>query len=355
VTTVGPGWVQLLSNIWNALPVLSTAVAFLGAPIFLLFFLLFAGTPFGRSIGGDGDMLLGLFNDVYEDYRLDQPWLLAKVLSQMFPEEFEPASSRERIILMRLIKHMFPEQLSSLTSWNELTIPSVLIHLAPKKFAQIDFKNLDQYVDKDANYGDMENVRHLFLRIVGFVQQNLPIVVNRLLTPQVEQEIKIFLKSKTEADRLKDNSKGLDLEWLFDRVVAKFRQSSGFNQEAEKPVIVESIDEYQNRPEWLYPKPSVTPPALTGTKCPWGPILCSMNRVSFQRKHGTEDESEKQPVFLQREPKIVPKWIRSIQRKPKSNTSSLEIQTANPNQRLPSYLRRLRINPLSRRSSHYIE
>ena len=87
-TYVGPGWVQLFANIWNALPVLSTAAAFLGAPFLLLFFLLFAGTPFGRSIGGDGDMLLGLFNDVYEDYRLDQPWLLAKVLSQMFPSLF---------------------------------------------------------------------------------------------------------------------------------------------------------------------------------------------------------------------------------------------------------------------------
>ena len=285
-------------------------------------------------------MLLGLFNDVYEDYRLDQPWLFAKILSQMFPEEFEPASSHERIILMKQVKHMFPEQLGGLTSWNELSIPSVLIHLAPQKFAQLDFKHLDQYVDQNANYGDLENIRHLFLRIVGFAQTTVPVIVNRVLTPQVEQEIKFFLRQKTESASLSGAANNLDFEWLFDRIVLKFRQSNSYEPITPEPVAVQ-----HNHPEWIYSKPSEASPIPVGIKCPWGPILCSMNRVSFQRKHVIEKEEEKNPVSQLRRPKIVPNWLRSIKRKSSSNSSSEEISKDKPHQRLPAYFRRLRLNP----------
>jgi len=272
-----------LVPIWNAFPVLGIAALIIASPFLLLLTVLFIGTPFGRSIDGGGDLLLGLFNDLYEDRTLDHPWLIAKILSQMFPEEFNPSSSEERMVLTKYVAKMFPEQLESLQNWKELSIPSVLIHLIPEKFAQVDYKHLDKYLTDDTiDYTETGNLRLLMLRFLTAAKDNLPELAQKYITPEVEEKLRVIVKNSDLISKLKDvipDSSHLDNEWLFDRLMFKIKNFKKFDEEIAGSAPTEPTTQGTTQAETRPTTTSASPTA----KCQWGPILCSINRVSFQR------------------------------------------------------------------------
>jgi hypothetical protein len=278
---------------------------------------LFIGTPFGRSIDGGGDLLLGLFNDLYEDRTLDHPWLIAKILSQMFPEEYNPTSSQERMVLTKYVAKMFPEQLESLQNWKELSIPSVLIHLLPEKFAQVDYKHLDKYLTDDTiDYTETGNLRLLMLRFLTAAQENIPEIAQKYLTTEVEEKLRTVVKNSVFITQMKNvipDSSHLDNEWLFDRLMYKIKNFKKSEEENEESAPTEPTTQGTTQPELRPTTISVSP----APKCQWGPILCSINRVSFQRNADKRGDvaSGKEKEIVSRKPKNVPQWLRSTRRK----------------------------------------
>ena len=178
------------------------------------------------------------------------------------------------MILTKQLTKMFPEQLGGLSTWKELSIPSILIHLAPEKFAQLDFKRLDKYLSKEDNYADMENVRYLFNRFVAVTKDSVPGLIEKILTPELEQQLRSLLKSSTFSEKISNvfpNSDRLNYEWLFDRMILKLRAMKRDQQHHTETTTSE-------------PTTTLEMHSTTDNKCTWGPILCSINRVSFQRK-----------------------------------------------------------------------
>jgi hypothetical protein len=306
---------------------------------------LFIGTPFGRSIDGGGDLLLALFNDLYEDRTLDHPWLIAKILSQMFPEEFNPSSSEERMVLTKYVAKMFPEQLESLQNWKELSIPSVLIHLIPEKFAQVDYKHLDKYLTDDTvDYTETGNLRLLMLRLLTAAKDNLPEFAQKYITPEVEEKLRVIVKNSDLISKLKNvipDSSHLDNEWLFDRLMFKIKNFKKSDEEIEGSAPTEPTTQGTTQPETRPTTTSVSPPP----KCQWGPILCSINRVSFQRnvdKRGDVDAGKIKEI-VSRKPNNVPQWLRAARRK---NATEKALSIKEP-RRVPNMLfRRFLFDPV---------
>lgn len=262
-------------------------------------------------------MLLGLFNDLYEDRTLDHPWLIAKILSQMFPEEYSPSSKEERMVLTRYVAKIFPEQLENLQNWEELSIPSVLIHLLPEKFAQVDYKHLNKYIaDDTVNYTETENLRRLMLRFLTSAKEHVPEFAQKYITPDVEQKLREIVKNSALITRMKDaipDSSNLDNEWLFDRLMFKIKNFKKSEEEIEMLASTEPTTQGTTQTSSRPTTTSVSPPP----KCQWGPILCSINRVSFQRnaeKRGDMDSVNAKEI-VPRQPKQVPQWLRTTRKK----------------------------------------
>lgn len=258
----------------------------------------------------------------------------------MFPDEFYPSSGQERLILTRLLTKMFPEQLESLRNWKELAIPSVLIHLAPEKFAQVDYKHLNKYINNDnVSYSDTGNLRELTLRVLVYARKTLPELANSVLTPEIEDKLRQFLRESTWANEIKQKlpySNKLEPEWLFDRFLLKIKNSSSFD---------DFVDTASMAPEPT--TQTTTQPTTTSKpashKCNWGPILCSINRVSFQRKldrRGEVEELKESPSSTIRRPKDIPQWLRLSRRKAQPN-NTINGSLKNPNRGANVFFRRL--------------
>jgi hypothetical protein len=318
-----------LSNFFSALAnagsEIAVAATFLIVPFFLLVLLTFFGAGFGRSADMNNDLLLRFFNDIYEDGQLDQPWLAAKVISQMFPDEFYPSGNHHRMVLTKQLAKMFPDQLGNLTSWQELSMPSVLIHMAPEKFAPLDFSNLDVYeeLNEADDYADPKNVRHIVLKLLSMAQDTIPKVAGKYVTPEMDDKIKASIKRSKLAKLVQTIIPGAEdkldqVEWLYDRLMTKMRTSQ------EEDVDEQDYEEPQE--ETVEPEKQTTTTAAPWrpARCPWGPVLCSLNRVTFQRNAVKRmDDSEvdiddlllklsEQQEIKDRKPKVLPLWLQNL-------------------------------------------
>lgn len=267
-------------------------------------------------------LLLHVFNDLYEDHKLDQPWKAAKLISQMFPDEFYPSSQHHPMHLSKQVAAMFPDQLGNLTSWQELSLPSILVHLAPEKFAPLDFTDLDGYAENDDDdYANPNHVRQMVLAIVTTAHRTLPRVakkVSQYMSPELEQKLKSTIGSSKLGSLVKKvlpvNQNQLDYEWLYERLVAKIKETEGLPEYDE-----ESQEEEATTPATEAPTTTEAPlpPPTSTRRCPWGPILCSFNRVTFQRNTGKRQHDAHPPSHLAPAPQntthsaVVPAWIQS--------------------------------------------
>ena len=301
------------------------------------------GTGFGRSADTGDDLLLRLFNDLYDDYELDHPWLAAKVLSQMFPDEFYPTRKHHRMVLGQQLTKAFPDQLANLSTWQELALPSLLIHLDPEKFAPLDFTDLDAYVERDTETsGDPTNAQNLLLKVQHFAVRWVPRFIDKFVTAELEQQMRALIRSWRLTHSLKkiwpESGNHLDIEWLFDRLMYKLRTSS------------QGDDDYEDK---LTTTTTAAPPQKQSSiKCLWGPILCSLNRVTFQRnmrKRIDAKEVEIQAAAtthkVSRRPKVFPVWPYVLGKRNDMTDDRQPIASSINKMKLPDIWRRLQRRP----------
>ncbi len=156
----------------------------------------------------------------------------------------------------------------------------------------------------------MENVRYLFNRFVAITKDHAPDLIEKIFTPEMEQQLRFILKSSTFSEKISNvfpNSDRLDYEWLFDRMILKLRAMKRDQQHHTETTTSE-------------PTTTLEMHSTTDNKCTWGPILCSINRVSFQRKVEVSKRIGEvaigaAPKVTTHRPGVVPQWIRSIKTK----------------------------------------
>lgn len=288
----------------------------------------------GRSLDNDNTInnyLLWLFNDVYEDGRLDDPFLVAKVLSQVFPDEYDPPGQRNTILTQQLAL-MLPEQLGHLSSAKELSVPSVLVHLWPEKFAQLDFAHLDRYsVKSRRRYANPRNARMLLLRWMSLlhqaysaVRETVPHLLERSFTPEMEQEIHSMLNLDILADILPAH---LDVGRLFDLL------GNVIHQEAATEGSESDVDDTSSHP--------AESSSSEQSRCFWGPVVCSLsNRMPIQRNFN----SLKQTINRKSGLKLMPAWFRLTRTTPDRATLEQEKTSVEAQPKQPNVFHRIRTN-----------
>lgn len=147
-------------------------------------------------------------------------------------------------------------------------------------------------------------------------QSTLPLVVDKLLTPEMEENLKLALRKFLIDYEIKSESSHLDYEWMLERLLEKLKNFRPPEPQQETTTAMSSTME-------TLPASIQITESILATKCSWGPILCSINRISFQRKDQLDkrlgevlqDDMESTAAVNSRHPKIVPQWIQSIKAK----------------------------------------
>lgn len=128
--------------------------------------------------------------------------------------------------------------------------------------------------------------------------------MEKVLTPEVEDKLRTGLKESGLMD-YKSGTNHLDYEWMLERLFEKLKS-------------FRPVDSHQDATVSEPPAMETPPISVHSTepgKCSWGPILCSINRISFQRKDALEKRQgyaeESLPVAeTVRRPGIAPQWLR---------------------------------------------